>query len=204
MTTYGTRRFYSLEITVPVCTECNNRWLSVLERDVQPVLTPLIHGDERRLSSDGQRLLATWAVKTALMLDLATESPIIPTGFFHAFRPERAPLASHVVWLGAYMGRERAIWSAQQALHIGVPEDGEPNGFATTFTVFRALFQVVGHFTRGDATITDTRLWSAGLWPIAPIQHAVIVWPRQGFAFDDQGLDHLARSITSGGDESGA
>jgi hypothetical protein len=69
-TPHGPRKMRSLDITAPVCVTCNNRWLSVLEKDVQPVLGPLIYGEERTLSPDEQRRLATWVVKTALMLDL--------------------------------------------------------------------------------------------------------------------------------------
>src|SRR6266508_2629033 len=83
---HGPRRMRSLDITAPVCVTCNNRWLSVLEKDVQPVLGPLIHGEERTLAPDEQRLLATWAIKTALMLDLGGGRPLIPTGFYYDFR----------------------------------------------------------------------------------------------------------------------
>jgi hypothetical protein len=59
---HGLRRMRLLDSTAPVCSTCNNRWLSVLENDVQPVLGPLISGEERTLAPDEQRLLATWAV----------------------------------------------------------------------------------------------------------------------------------------------
>lgn len=83
---HGPRRMRSLDITASVCVTCNNRWLSVLEKDIQPVLGPLIEGKERTLAPDEQRLLATWAVKTALMLDLASGNPLIATGFYYDLR----------------------------------------------------------------------------------------------------------------------
>ena len=75
---YGPRRIRSLDLTAPICVTCNNRWLAVLENDVQPVLAPLIRGEERTLAPREQQLLATWAVKTTLMLDLWTGKLLIP------------------------------------------------------------------------------------------------------------------------------
>lgn len=36
-----------LDQTVPVCGRCNHRWLSVLEQSAQPILTPMIEGQDR-------------------------------------------------------------------------------------------------------------------------------------------------------------
>ena len=195
-TDFGPRRINRLEMTAPVCEKCNTRWLSVLEKDVQPVLTPLIRGQESTLSPAEQRLLAAWAAKTALMLDLASGTPVIPTGFYYEFRQLRQALRSHVVWLGAYNGARKAVWAEHRPLHLGIAENEEPNGFVTTFTIFRCLFQVVGHFTVGGATMNDTRLIAHGLWPIAPQRQEQISWPRQRLAFGDDALSELAASIS--------
>jgi len=194
-TDFGPRRINRLEMTAPVCEKCNTRWLSVLEKDVQPVLAPLIRGEERTLTVDEQRVLAAWAAKTAFMLDLASGTPVIPTGFYYELRQLRTALPSHVVWLGAYNGSQKAIWAEHRPLHIGIASDEEPNGFVTTFIVFRCLFQVVGHFTRGGATMNDTRLIARGLWSIAPPRADAIRWPRDRLAFGDDALTELAASI---------
>jgi hypothetical protein len=192
---HGPRRLRTIDITAPICASCNHRWLSVLEGDVATVLAPLVRGESsRRLSRRDQRLLATWAVKTALMYDLSTGAPVIPTGFFHDFRLRRSPLSSHVVWLGAYSG-ERAVWARLRGLGLG-ETGGEPvRGFVATFTAFRAIFQVVGHFTRGGATIRDDRAWSAGLLRIWPMDVETVDWPRNRLAFDDDALVDLEESV---------
>jgi hypothetical protein len=194
-TQYGTYRVDSLEMTVQICERCNMRWLSVLERDVQPILAPMIRGQEVTLRADEQRLLATWAAKTAFMLDLGSDAPIIPTGFYYEFRQLRAPLSSQIVWLGAYLGRKKAIWAEHRPLLLSRDTDSCPNGFVSTFSVFRVVFQVVGHFTRGQATLRDSRLMSRGLWTITPASPHPRAWPRNGFAFSDEGLEELATSI---------
>jgi hypothetical protein len=194
-TDFGPRRINRLEFVAPVCEKCNTRWLSVVENDVQTILAPLIRGYERTLTADQQTRLATWAVKTAFMLDLASGTPFIPTGFYHELRQQRTALSSHLVWLGAYNGARRAIWAEHHPLRIAIGADEEPNGFVTTFIVFRCLFQVVGHFTRGEATLKDARLFARGLWPIAPACRQPIAWPRDRLAFNDDELVALASSI---------
>jgi hypothetical protein len=165
----------------------------LLENDVRPVLTPLIRGEERTLSLDEQRLLAAWAAKTALMLDLVASAPIVPAGFYCELRQLRTALPSQAIWLAAYLGNRKAIWAEHRGLHI--TEDEPPNAFITTFSVFRVVFQVVGHFTKGGATFDDTRLLSLGLARIWPACENPIDWPRERLAFGDDALAELAASI---------
>jgi len=40
-----------INITVPVCKRCNERWLSVLENDVAPILRPMIRGRATSISA---------------------------------------------------------------------------------------------------------------------------------------------------------
>ncbi|MGH9033243.1 MAG: hypothetical protein ACRDZV_14050 [Acidimicrobiia bacterium] len=140
-------------------------------------------------------MLAAWAAKTALMLDLATGAPTIPTGFYHEFRQLRTALPSQAVWLAAYLGRNTAIWAVHRGLHIGIGGEEPPNAFVTTFNVFRIVFQVVGHFTKGGATVADARLVSAALSSIWPPRPDPIDWPRDRLAFNDEALRKLAASI---------
>lgn len=191
---HGPHRLPSLAITAPVCGTCNNRWLSVLENDVQPVLRPMIRGEERRLPPEELRLLSAWAVKTALMLDLASGTPFVPTGFYHDVRQRRGALASNVVWVGAYCGSRWAAWARHTGLHIGISNDEPPNAFVTTFTAFRIVLQVVGHFTKGSG-LTDTRLPAKGLARIWPPSEGPIDWPPGRLAFSDEALEALAGSF---------
>jgi hypothetical protein len=58
-----------------VCINCNNGWMESLERDASPVLGPLLlgaaPGASRVLDPDQQAILATWSVKTSLLLALS-------------------------------------------------------------------------------------------------------------------------------------
>ena len=194
-TEHGTRRVRTIDITAPVCKTCNTRWLSVLEHDVKPILGPMIRGEDRTLLPEQQRLVATWAVKTAFMFDLASVEPVIPVGFYHSLRQRRTAPSSHIVWLGAYLGSTKAVWAMHRPLHLGISGDEPANAFVTTFTAFRCVFQVVGHFTVGGATFNEGRPLSLGLWPIWPPRKDSIRWPRDGLAFSDETLEQLAASI---------
>ncbi len=58
-----------------VCTGCNNGWMETLESVTRSILEPMLlgaaPGSSRVLNPDHQAVLATWAVKTALLLTLA-------------------------------------------------------------------------------------------------------------------------------------
>lgn len=58
-----------------VYVSCNTGWMESLETDARPVLGPLFlgaaPGTSRVLDPDQQAILATWTVKTALLLALS-------------------------------------------------------------------------------------------------------------------------------------
>lgn len=72
--TTGLWKSPDLKVTTDeICKHCNNEWLSVLENDqVKPIATPLSlgHGGDIIKPSD-QWILATWAYKMALLLEIA-------------------------------------------------------------------------------------------------------------------------------------
>ncbi len=186
----------TFDLTVPVCEECNNRWLSVLEADVAPVLRPMLHGQDRDMTPVEQRLLATWAAKTAMTLNLLDPATaFIPLGYYRELRQQRRPLSSMVVWIGGYAGKRYAAWAAQRPLHMGSPHPERPNACLTTFTAHRVVFQVLVHFTSGGAQLTDTRLSSLAPHAIWPPRSEPLRWPRDRLAFGDDDLVQLADSF---------
>lgn len=71
------------------CAECNHNRLGKLEGEAAPLLRPLIDGRERIILKQQQPLIALWATKTAMVIELVkpTDSP----RFFGL--PERKTLA---------------------------------------------------------------------------------------------------------------
>jgi hypothetical protein len=87
------------------CETCNNGWMSRLEQDTIPVLKPLLADLSIRLSSEEQILLATWALKTGMVLDSIYKL----NRFFHrdecaGIREARTILAGTVIWIGRFYG----------------------------------------------------------------------------------------------------
>lgn len=181
-------------VTNSVCRLCNNTWLSVLENDTRPILEPMLFADRAALNPDEQRILATWAFKTALMLDLAGDQQIA-VGFHREFAIARQPPRDALVWIGGYMG-PMAVVALEQALQLGAPDDELPKALVSTFTVGRCLFQVAQHFTRGGWELKDTRPIARGLHRIWQPRGWAVEWPRRQFGYSEQGLAEVAGRIT--------
>lgn len=196
-TPHGTKRSPTIEITAPICEECNNRWLAVLENDVRPVLSPMLTGADTRVHADQQLLLATWALKTALMFDLASGRPIVPEGFYHDLRLRRSPNRNHWVWLGLFGGHRSALKVTAYPLHLGISETEQPNGFICTFSVHHVVFQVAMHFTRGTAELRDDRRqYDPVIERIWPRWITPVLWPKSTYAFFEDSFDQFAASFS--------
>jgi hypothetical protein len=195
---YGPRRLRKIDRTTPSCASCNHEWLSVLENDTSQILAPMVRGEGRRLEPAEQKLLATWALKTAMMLDLTSGNPTVPAGFFHMLRQRREPFESAIVDIGAYIDSTWAAWAQPRALHIAVDTAERPNGVVVTILVGRVIFQVVAHFARGEMSIDDDRIYKDALARIWPPSPNVLEWPPAGLAFGDKWLTLLAEGIRAG------
>jgi hypothetical protein len=135
-----------------VCRTCNNGWMDSLEGAVRPFLPRLMAGTGYTLQPNGNapRLLATWAVKTALCLELATpaDQPI-PEHHYRSMAELRdTPPPKTQVFLGAYTGF-RAFF--HQPRRITSMPDGA-HAYRSTFIVGHAVFNVMGH-SHDDQTI---------------------------------------------------
>lgn len=89
-----------------VCKRCNNEWMSDLEQSAKPMLEGMLHGHGRQLHAGGQRTLAAWALKTAMMVEHsqgASRHLIGAADYAHLF--ERLEPSSRVrMWMAAYGG----------------------------------------------------------------------------------------------------
>jgi hypothetical protein len=67
-TTWGAREIASAT-TKQVCHNCNTGWMARLEGMARPLLTPLTQGHAGDLNAEQQIVIATWAVKTAMVCE---------------------------------------------------------------------------------------------------------------------------------------
>lgn len=167
-----------------VCAACNNGWMSDLETRASALLVP-DELDGRKLGHDEQALLATWAMKTVLVLN-AAESRFrraIPPEVAIDFGHDRRVPVNTEMWIASYAGNNDQL-PAFVGLGIDLDNRQDSNrGWrdlaVTTFLVGPFVFQVF--FT--VPTLGITRLTRAfpphthisNLWPIAE----PVVWRRR-------------------------
>lgn len=188
----------AIDLTVGVCRPCNNDWLSTLENDVAGIARPMLRGHLVRLDETDQGRLATWATKTAYLLDRWSD-PIVPRGFAMDLAIRRAPPANTCVFLAAYDG-PRAAYASHEGLHVAGPDGLRPleaNAFATTFTAHKLAFQVLGHFNKGGWQLLDDRpALHDGLVQIWPNLEPQATWPPK-LILPNAGIEALAKSVST-------
>lgn len=184
----GTMHHLNIVLKDAICKRCNNEWLSAIEKRTAAILKPMaVSAKPIVLSAGALKLLAFWAVKTALLLELAIRQ--LPghrknPGYqatsqeFAWLRELEEPPPRSMAWLGC--------WDCQQ----GVPVNYEPStaklptadgtplaGHLTTFTLGYVAFQI---FT---VDYIAAERHGAPVWnpaPPAPLRNALPrIWPPQ-------------------------
>ena len=150
-----------------VCTSCNTGWMEQLERAARPVLEPMLlgaaPGTSRVLNPDQQAILATWAVKTSLLLTLS-EFRGQDHGWIRLAPCSGCTSITTCTCLLRAAGHGWAASTPRSArVQAGCLYDasGNPTAQCTTFSVGCVLFQV---FTtsQDDADLPpDTETWLA-------------------------------------------
>lgn len=138
-----------------VCAGCNNGWMSALESTAGQVLSPLILGQEGRISRDDAKGIAAWIQKTALVGMLVSSDSARAGGYglpqseyssLYTLRCEGGLLPNSCYWLGRYNGRQRvsSIWVTPLVVQSGTPFEADfPHAYATTVVLGCVVFHGV-------------------------------------------------------------
>jgi hypothetical protein len=184
--------------------------MSQIEADVQPVMRPMMHGQETVLLSPAHaRRLARWVWKTALVVDLvvAGERSVPPHFYPDFFKRRWPPNPGAVTWTTAYGGPRRAAFGRGRRFRVegehwgpGAGPKGHSrtttHGFAITFSVFRVVFQALAYYggdwrpTRDGSAETERlvlRLW--------PPERSAMMWPKNRYGLGTDGLDRFAMRL---------
>jgi hypothetical protein len=159
--------------------QCNNGWMSDLENAVRPTMACLINDFEMDLDAEQQRLLARWAVKTAMVIEGVKQAK---NGFYtpeerSAFRQTLVPPVQTAVWIGRCVQSNNLHGEARK-LHVSNPTAANPltDGCATTFVIGRLVLQVLSVKRKPDMMYGSLRLqvrsgpWEARLAQIWPVE----------------------------------
>lgn len=189
--TQPTRQLHALNYVLDdqICAGCNNGWLSKLENDVAGILREMVVRHEARaLDGDAQRLLATWAVKTAMLLEPATRQqfPGRPIEGFLASEAEcawmfknRLPPPRAQVWLSCWDSQSTsAIVYEPSGARLSSRRGPIVQGQFTTFSLGFVAFQVFSvDFIRADEL--GAYEWNPPQPPAALAPGLAKIWPQQ-------------------------
>lgn len=94
-----------------VCQQCNNGWMADLEQCVKPMLDPMLRGHGRLLHAGGQRTLAAWALKTAMMVEHTHGAArhVIPAEEYAHLMDHLEASEGVLIWMAAYGGETVAM-----------------------------------------------------------------------------------------------
>jgi hypothetical protein len=185
------------EVRVPVCANCNNRWLSVLENDTSVIVKPMLVAGGATLDQVQRATLGTWATKIALLLDCYGTNPVVPHEYLKALATEGSPSPGTAVWLGAHTGT-LAMKTLGDVLTERNPDGSEiPTGIRVTFSIGRLVFLVVVRFAGRDPFPAPSAAIARALVQLWPPVPGDAQWPAGNFSFGVDGAERL-REMSAG------
>ena len=154
--------------------------MSDLEGEVRPWLTPMLHGRGRTYHTGGLTVLATWAMKTALVI--GSRAATMPRAPYEEFYRERRPSGSTAIWLGAFRPTKHNLYRTFVPVHIdgASAPPGETNAYSVTFTVGYAVFHISGNESGGESPYGIEDPLARSLRQIWPLPAAPVAWPPPG------------------------
>lgn len=180
----NTTRFESMKLETKIgmpCEDCNNGWMSDLETSVKPFMGGMVFpGELTLLNQDRRRLLARWAVKTAMVSEFFK-----PDGRFYftsderrAFMASSQPPNDVWVWIGKYdatqpmhLSQDRKINNATDAVHF----------YSLTLTANFFAVQIVASRQSGPIRKVPVAEMPADalirIWPANENPELLIEWP---------------------------
>jgi hypothetical protein len=162
-----------------VCEECNQGWMSELEVQTSPVLTPMILGNRVRLDAAAQRLLARWITKTAMVFLRATPRPsAIPPNQYRYLRDHRRPPPSSQAWIGIRTAEEGVAAGKVAAYSFrDRPRGGEELGRAYLVTL--GIGHLVGALFGHNLAFEIPWQRPPAFQPVWPVVRRIVEWPPQ-------------------------
>ena len=163
-----------------VCKPCNGGWMGDLEADLVKIMGAQIADPQRTtLNPSEQERVATWAIKTALLLEVWTSSKgrgsYVPTDNLRWLAAHHTPPAFAQVWMaGIHSEMKRLAWSQSGFLALATHEKV---ACVATFTVGSLGFQVFARDIEDPNNPGSVRPFAALQPPQAVLDTTLEIWP---------------------------
>ena len=136
-----------------VCSICNSRWMSELQGEVMPILSPLILGTPKVIAPDESRTLAAWITMTTIVYETTGPSTMsYDPGQRQEFMNSRRALPGKIISVAPFIdgnGTSKRIFHTAADVITDASVDqyfrrGYRNIHCTTLIMGRFLGHVVG------------------------------------------------------------
>jgi hypothetical protein len=181
-----------------VCASCNHGWMARLEADAKPILLSMAAGDPVSLGPEAQRVLAAWALKTAVVHDNAQGKPWRPTPMGAECRhlaDTGIPTSNVLVWLSSCLDPPPArarLWGTTATVTTMDGELTAAEAYGATLALGPVWLQML-YTTIPDLPQAFTLEQRPAIALIWPYQQAFDWSERENFT--DEGFEDLASAL---------
>lgn len=158
------------QIARVACAECNNRWMSDLEKAAQPYFETMLAGNGRAIHKLAQRTLAAWALKTTMVFvaSQAKDGSAIPAKEYVYLRKTGEPSNDVNVLMLSYDGSHPAICDSY-GIELGSTDDqAGKTAWGANLTFGGVAFHLFGSDMPRLLAPADIRVpWIHEIWPLS-------------------------------------
>jgi hypothetical protein len=165
-----------------VCGPCNNGFMNDIETTARPFLSAMVRGNlAMPLDIAAATAIATWTVKTSLMVQLTGSEPAALEQVYQDFYATRRPPPECMVWAAPVDDQDWALRAECRLMLYAlngqsVTQDDPPNILSVTIGLGKLLLHTIIDPILGNSTWNLTSAFQGALVPIWP-DPCLAKWP---------------------------
>lgn len=173
-----------------VCAPCNTGWMSTIEKRAQPIISPMILGNQTVLDTSAREIVGTWVALKATVLRYGhVPRDPLPRQWLDHWYHHHLPPDTWSAWISAYVGRIPARYRGQRA-SVRVPKvpsltsvTPTKDGVLATILIGQFAAQVFG--VNWGASREHFPEHLLRVWPVFVPELASLVWPPRYYISDE-------------------
>lgn len=127
---------------------CNGGWMKDIDDAAIPIMSPMIRGEETRLTTSDQHLIASWAALKVMVAEYDKVNFTAATHHTHRkklWKSGTPPTKGWGVWIGHYERKTwRAQWVSRPMLNLSAAQHSRRNSISPTYFNQNATTQILG------------------------------------------------------------